>query len=93
MAKPASLSYANIGECLTLTPSDTVFFVADTTNNPRGYDYCYLYTLTTGNITFIDTNGATRLLSSVPAHFIVPIPALRVNATATTATMLALIPK
>jgi hypothetical protein len=73
--------------------SDTVLFQNDNTNNPRQYDYFYPFTLTTGNISFLDTNGVTRTLTGIAVNTVVPIPMMRVNATGTTATMLALIPK
>lgn len=93
MAKPGQSTFANIGEVLTATPSDSVPFALDTTNNPRGWDYFFPYVLTTGNISFIDQDNNTRTLTGVPANQLLPIPIRQLRSTGTTATVLALIPK
>lgn len=62
-----------------VTPSDTVSF----TVRPRA-----LYVGGAGNVTVVNDDGTTCLFSNVPSGAILPISPKRVNATATTATLI-----
>ena len=62
-----------------ITPSDTVFL----TKNASA-----LYVGGTGNITCVTAEGDTVLFTAIPEGAILPINVKRVNATATTATLI-----
>lgn len=93
MASLGNFTGFNAEDTCTIAPSDTVNFKDDATNNPRQYPYFWFYTLTTGNIDFIDLSGNLRTLTGIAANVVVQIPMRRANQTNTTATGLALIPK
>lgn len=62
-----------------ITPSDTVALA----DKPARA----LYVTAAGNLSFLDMEGNTVTLSSVPAYTVIPIACVRVNATGTTATV------
>lgn len=63
---------------VVVSPSDSVNLV----NGPCRA----LYVGGTGNIVAVDQDGTTCLFSTIPAGTILPIIAMRVNSTSTTAT-------
>lgn len=62
---------------LAVTPSDTT----DLATPARA-----LYVGTSGDLSIITPDGVTVLFASVPSSFILPVAAIRVRSTATTAT-------
>lgn len=75
---PCADNTAPSNQCIAITPSDTVAFVGGPC---RG-----IYVGVTGDITLIPAvGGAAVLFKAVPVG-ILPVMALRVNTTATTAT-------
>lgn len=62
-----------------ITPSDSVAI--------SGGPARALYVTVTGNLSFLDMEGNTVTLPSVPAYTAIPIACVRVNSTGTTATV------
>lgn len=78
-----------------ITPSDSAFIKADAANT-KLYDTCFVYVLTTGNITVVTADGNQISFTGVPAHTIlgggVPIVVKQVRATGITGTYLGMVP-
>lgn len=66
------------GDPFTITPSDTTNFSKNTSGG--------IYVGGAGDVVVILADGSTRTFSSAPAGAILPVVAVRVNSTNTTAT-------
>jgi hypothetical protein len=78
---------------LTGAGSDSVLIRDDATNNPEGYEYAYIYVLTTLTATVLPVGStSTKTIASVAANTIVPFPVARVNSTGLTGTYMLLVP-
>ena len=69
----------------TIVPSDTVTFALDTTNNPTGYSIASIFVGTTGDLSVTSVAGITKIFKNVASGTFMPIIAVQVNATGTTA--------
>ena len=67
------------GDCFTITPSNTVLFEKETAG---------IYVGGGGNINIIKRNGQLQLFTAVPQGSILPVNAIGMHATGTTATLL-----
>lgn len=74
----------------TISPSDSVNFVDDATNNPQSYSVASIYVgdATAVNIAVVSPKGTVKTFSNVQPGQFLPILAKRINATNTTATNL-----
>jgi len=76
-------------DAFVISPSDTVNFVADSTNNPNAYTLADIYVGGTGDVAVMFPGATTsKVFKAVPAGTRLRVTAVRVNATLTTATNL-----
>lgn len=73
-------------DAFLIAKSDTVDFIADTTNNTKGYKFARVYVGGTGNVKILTSSGTTVTFFGVPAGITLPVLAQRVFSTDTTAT-------
>jgi hypothetical protein len=69
----------------TIAKDNTVLFVDDTTNNPSGYAIASIFVGTTGDISLLSPSGTTKVFKNIPSGTFMPVIAVRVNSTGTTA--------
>ncbi len=69
----------------TIAKSDTVNFVADTSNNPVGYTIACIYVGTTGDVAIVSATDTALTFKNVPSGTFLPVLAKRVNSANTTA--------
>lgn len=86
MAKKVFVNPTNYVDWFTVSPSDSVNIVDDSTNNPKGYQLpCAIYATGAGNIVCVSSSGVVKTFA-MTAGQILPLAPLRVNSTSTTAT-------
>lgn len=95
MSKKVFAANSQAIDHFTIAKSDTVNFVADTTNNPAGYEACSgIYVGTGGDVVVVSLAGVAKTYKNVANGSFLPLNALRVNSTNTTASdMLGLVSK